>query len=345
MNRKVYSKINDIEEIWNNIYTNNIEMSWYQSYEWNKILEKAFFSRKIRYFGWALRYIVYDNKLVVPLLINKKEKRIELLGTRESSDYLSFIYDISVSDEELFRWINCLLDEFKMYSFELERINENSRLYHILSAYISQSSIRCKTEARDCVVVDTRTETDVFLASLSKSTRQNYRTAINRIKKDGLKYRVEISNEPVTERTKQELLELYKERRADCSNKTGIVPGITLYLKRMLKYVLRETEVDVLSEYSVSTSVFLSKIYINDDLAAFCEGSVNNRGGCISVARVATKSDYYKYSPGHIMLVDTIQEIKNDISYFDLTRGTEDYKFKLGGSVHHNYCFYFQRQK
>ena len=110
-------------------------------------------------------------------------------------------------------------------------------------------------------------------------------------------------------------------------------------LKRILYFSNIERKTDVLSVISVSHKVFLSEINIDGNCAAFCEG-FRDRKGTLTIVRVATNSDYYKYSPGQILLIDTIENIKDSVQYFDLTRGTEEYKFKLGGIVHHNYCYY-----
>ena len=39
------------------------------------------------------------------------------------------------------------------------------------------------------------------------------------------------------------------------------------------------------------------------------------------------------------MLIEVIESIRDEINCFDLTRGVEDYKFKLGGQLHYNFIF------
>lgn len=341
MNRQEYSTIEQIEELWKKLYKDNPSLSWFQSYLWNEALEKAFYNRRIRYHGYTLKYIVYDQRFIIPLVLNKKEKSIELLGAKESSDYLSFIYDCAATDLELISWINYFLNEFKGYSICLERINEHNRLSSILKETVKLSNMVCRIEERECVVVKTNTNTDVFVSSLSKSARQNYRTAINRINKAGSKYKVIIDFDTISTSTQIELLNLYKERRTDCDCSDNVSSRTISLAKNFIKTIMGEKDLDVLSEYSKKDKVFVSQIFIDDVLAAFCEGNFNNRTECISIARVATNSQFYKYSPGMIMLIDTIEQLKTNISFFDLTRGTEDYKFKLGGVIHNNICFYF----
>jgi CelD/BcsL family acetyltransferase involved in cellulose biosynthesis len=94
-----------------------------------------------------------------------------------------------------------------------------------------------------------------------------------------------------------------------------------------------------LSRYSQLCPVFLAQTFINGELAAFCEGVLCNDGQTLCIARVATKKAYYHYSPGQILFVRAIDEIKNNVRYFDLTRGDEDYKVKLGAKPHANFLF------
>ena len=116
----------------------------------------------------------------------------------------------------------------------------------------------------------------------------------------------------------------------------------SLCIKKTVKFIARCLrligDIDVLSEYSQCDSVFLSTIIINNEIAAYCEGGFNNNN-VLSIARVATNLDYYHFSPGQILLIETIESIRETVRYFDLTRGLEEYKFKLGGCLHNNYKF------
>lgn len=340
MDVKEYASIAEIEDIWNRIYSGNEDISWFQSFSWNQSLEWAFRNRKVRYRNCTLKYIVYDGRFIVPAVVSKKENYIEFLGTKESSDYLSFIYDRSASQTELSEWVRFFLEDYAGYSIRLERINVTSRIYGTVKEVVAHSNGAWKEELRDCVVVPTRTDSETFVASLSKSARQNYRTALNRIRKDGLQYEVMSGFGTVSEEIAAMLLTVYRDRRADCDEANNVAGRAAGFARGVIKKALGENDIDILSDYSRKEKLFLALIRIDGELAAFCEGNLNNRQNCISIARVATKSDYYKYSPGNIMLIETIEKLKNEIEFFDLTRGIEDYKFRLGGVIHHNACFY-----
>ena len=67
--------------------------------------------KKEQYKGRKLLYVVFDECLILPLVINQRKKEITLLGHGESSDYLSFLYMESIIQRFLQRqsfmfWIN-----------------------------------------------------------------------------------------------------------------------------------------------------------------------------------------------------------------------------------------------
>ena len=111
----------------------------------------------------------------------------------------------------------------------------------------------------------------------------------------------------------------------------------------MIKKILLKTglykRIDPLTLYSRVCPVFLAQIHINGKLAAFCEGALSVDKNTLYIARVATNKDFYHYSPGQILFINVIDKIKNEIRFFDLTRGNEDYKIKLGAKPHYNYLF------
>lgn len=338
MNFKRYDSILEIKEIWERIYNASACMTFFQSYNWNLILEKKYVSEHFfKYNGDQLSYFVFDNKIIAPLLINKKKRTIILLGQNASSDYLSFVF----SEVDYV----CMLDVFKTlssvyngYTFILDKISEYNPVNKVCDQICKYSGF--SIEEKDCVHVLTQTGTSLFFNSLKKSTKRNYKTRRNHLLRDDCSFHFEITNEPLSSKECEALYSIYTERRNDCQNnemtikrkaKKAAVSG----LKSFGLY----NSIDVLSEYSMENKVFLCRFYINDDIAAFYEGVLNADKRLAHIARVSINIRYYQYSPGMIMLIDAMDEIKQYVDCFDLTRGTEDYKFELGGHIHHNYKY------
>ena len=339
---KTYKRITEIEHIWNKLYKSSLEMSFFQSYEWNLAAEMNFFRKKEQFKGRKLIYMVFEESLIMPLVVDYIKKEISILGQDESSDYLSFIYQV-FNPDDVVNAINYVLDKYSEYKLILDKINQNN----LLTKYIQRGidSVTVIENRKDCVYIPTKRENSSFYESLSKGTRQNYRTAKNRLKNDGHTYQVRIEDGKISQEKAQRLYDLYRARRNDCDSRNELYKTVSRTLKMLAEIVLSRKPIDLLSYYAQHESVFLSGIYIDGELAAFCEGSYNNRNDVISIARVATNSKYYTYSPGQILLIDTIESVKNDVAYFDLTRGSEDYKFKLGGIAHSNRCFILKRRR
>lgn len=336
MQTKIYRKIDKISSLWNKLYKNGMEMSFFQSYEWNTALEINFQEKKFENYRKTLLYYVFDNSLIAPIIIDKAKKQITILGQNEPSDYLSFIFN--KFDEELFtEAITLIMKDYQSYTFLLDKINESNPMVNALQQGLNQFNIQ--EVDKDCVYVPTQNGKETFYSSLSKRARQNYRTAKNKLQKEGHFFCLKIGTDIVSEHKAQELYNLYKSRRDDCDYRNVILKKILKALKLIKNNIFQKKSLDVLTSYSQQTKVFLSEIYIDDELAAFCEGNYNNRANVISIARIATNNKFYSYSPGQILLIDTIEYIRNKVVYFDLTRGAEDYKFKLGGVRHTNKCF------
>lgn len=342
MKVKIYKRITEIEHIWNKLYKSSLEMSFFQSYEWNLAAEINFFRKKEQFKGRKLIYMVFEESLIMPLVVDYIKKEISILGQDESSDYLSFIYQV-FNPDDVVNAINYVLDKYPEYKLILDKINQNN----LLTKYIQRGidSVTVIENRKDCVYIPTKRENSTFYESLSKGTRQNYRTAKNRLKNDGHTYQVRIEDGKISQEKARRLYDLYRARRNDCDSRNELYKTVSRTLKALTEIILNRKPIDLLSYYAQHEPVFLSEIYIDGEFAAFCEGSYNNRNDVISIARVATNSKYYTYSPGQILLIDTIESVKNDVAYFDLTRGSEDYKFKLGGIAHSNRCFILKRRR
>ena len=336
---KSFSKIAEIRDIWEGLYKNNSDMSFYQSFLWNQILEKRFYTRHwTKYYNCSIKYFVCDDQIIAPLVINKTKKEITILGHDESSDYLSFIFK-DIKENDVFCFLLNLSSLYTDYTFVFDKVNERTLFFKYLHHYSSVKSIVCSIQEKVCVGISFPQKTLSFYDSLSKSAKQNYRTAKNRIAKDGLEFKIHHQYSTIQNPLAQELLCIYSDRRKDCEKGTSVQQSLKAFIKKILSLLKINKDIDVITCYANTEKVFLAYITINDEIAGYCEGQYSNDPSTITISRVATNTTYYKYSPGQILFVDIIEMLKNDISFFDLTRGDEDYKFRLGGQVHKNFCF------
>lgn len=339
MQVKQYKCISDISQLWIKLYRENKELSWFQSFEWYQLVEQSFKGQKWTKFLFSeIVYFVIDELVIIPVVRNRHKRLYYLLGEDTCSDYLSLIYDASMTESELRESVSTFIDGCGRYSIRFDRINEHTMLYRVL---ISLSKIIKNTiTEKNCVYISVPVN-KTFYDTLSKSARQNYRTAKNRLIRDGHTYSIECKYEIVDAQKTAEMLSVYNKRRENCSAINPVVFSLKNVLKKFFSIINIENRFDLISEYNKETPVLLSCIFIDGVLSAYYCGQYNNDGKSISICRVATNPNFYKYSPGQILFVDTIDNFTNKLEIFDLTRGQEDYKFKLGGVLHHNYMFSF----
>ena len=158
--------------------------------------------------------------------------------------------------------------------------------------------------------------------------RQNIRTANNRIIKDG--HKVEFVNLDINNQNS----EMFKSI-------------IKLYLDRLKKY----KHINILEKlyFSFFDSAFKSikNVPNSQIVVVLIDGYVASFAFLLSnkkhyvCPRLAIGSQFYKYSPGIILLEYLHNEIciLNKYNSIDLMQGEEVYKIKLGGEKHHVYSF------
>lgn len=330
----VYSSITCIKRLWQTLYAQNTTFSFYQSYAWNECLEKRQRKQFVR--SEKLEYWVFKERVIFPLLFDNELCQIHLLGYADSSDYLSPIFS-NEGRELVEEAILSLHQQLSGYQLIFSKISEKSTFYAVLEKL--RGKLSCEKTPSVCMCIDTQTYTPTFYDSLSKSARNTYRTACNRIKKQGWKCEVSVSFTCLSARKATQLYKLYRLRRQDCDSRAQWYKKLLFFIKRILEISGLYRSHDPLTSYSQLCPVFLAQVHINGELAGFCEGGLSNDGHTLCVSRVATNKTYYHYSPGQILFIRAIDEIKHTVRYFDLTRGNENYKIKLGAKPHYNYIF------
>lgn len=346
MQIKIYTRINEVEKLWKSLYKDNQDLSWFQSYEWNQLLETEYDGlRWTKYLFSKLRYVVIkqqsegkNSSVIVPIIIRKKN--IYILGQHSCSDYLSTIHSKDIQLDILVNSIKSFYEYYHGFKIIFDKVNESSLLCKALN--ILSNEYKCSVVKKGCVYISLY-KSKTFYETLSKSVRQNYRTSKNRLLKNGHSYNIRLNYERIDSDFCDNLKYIYLQRRSFCEEKNRTwLYAVRILIKKFFAILGVEKRNDIVSDYSRNQKVIFGSIYIDDSVAAFFIGQYNNNKECISVCRVSTNINYYKYSPGQILLIEALEGLRKEISYFDLTRGDEDYKYKLGGKTHNNFLYSFQ---
>lgn len=318
MKFKHYRWINSVKKHWNNIFDVGSE-DIYQSYKFNEL---CFWYRitslsNIKCKNIKCDFIVgFDNDLpvcIAPLVIDVIPKKcIRLLGHGTNAGYLDFIYKDPKYVEEMYHYI---CERYNSYEQEFIFVKESSPLFGFMSSYESFNNYEIHIDGYD-----------EYFASLSKSTRQNIRTAYNRMNTDGISYELKVfeGNSSSINEVLFELNEIYHKRKADW------IEEAPQFSERTKKIFFRR---DVINQSArKDTNTMTVCLYLNSRPAAYFIGLTYKNGICIP--RLAIDTEYGRYSPGVVLIIEYLKQIKIEMGYvFDLCRGDEKYKSSLKGEI------------
>ncbi|MBR2009543.1 MAG: GNAT family N-acetyltransferase, partial [Peptococcaceae bacterium] len=186
---------------------------------------------------------------------------------------------------------------------------------------------------------------DDYKKRLSKSTRQNIRTAINRQKRDGklltheMIYSIDEQTAKTLMRIRAERLPLKKKHAYDgCSFAGKVYNHIRDVFVKFFS-----AEQNVIHD-SCNPWCFLVKD--GEQIAGFYWGISNNDRTVYYVILAGVEEAYEWYSPcvSHFYkYIEELYETENrTIKVFDFTRGGEQYKKDLGAEVHVSYRIDFK---
>lgn len=336
-----YVPAKDLERIqdeWKALETGE-EMTLFQSYEWYQMLLEKYIPEDTKNFESVYAVVKADEKacMIAPLWIIKRSFRIlnrkggYIIGRFSFSDYLNFIY--LTFDADAFDFL--MKDLRRRYGIKkicFEDFRESTSIYqHVIKSY----SI-IENKKFPCVTLQLPHTIEEYNKMLSKNSRQNLRTANNRLQKDG---KTLIFNNDDQQVDRQECMRL---REAKLSVKYA---DFSLYWKYKYRIIHRLRY--RFSSFNPLTHFSHSKVMTAHDengvFRAFFNYGYDPSGKAIRIMAAGTDLDFARYSPGmllmHQFILKSIQEGK--LQVIDFTRGDEKYKFALGGELCLNHSIKF----
>lgn len=289
--------------------------------------------------------------LIAPLVKNINNSSYSVFGNVNGCSNTSFIY--SNNDEA--KWaINQLIEYLSPSYIILSRVKDSSG-FALLSNSINGYELIGKTS---CVDISFAESFKDWFSNLSKSQRQNIRTSYNRCLKDGLLIDFRIIK-------KNRIQSVEFTMPFDESNEPAEINGDfigcsrrSLFNKMMSLYFVRHEK-----RYGVKTNIFKRfylryinfsstntfydesatsfLLFMNGSLVAFMSGFSNEDGNQFIVPRLSIDGHYSYYSPGVVLICETIRYLssKTSIRVLDLSQGVESYKLRMGGKQYNNLCF------
>lgn len=333
------NEIEQLERFWRQM-EKGTDMTAFQSYDWYKNLctlhKKEHAKNLFRKFRFILILEGNTPVLLAPFEIHTfgigygkygAPRGVYFVGRLGYTDYLNFIYDSFDSDalELIIDYVSCTYSQKKFY---MDRMLESTASYQYLTARYTG---RTMPENFAALVLPETFED--YRLSLSKSTRQNIRTAINRANKNGLCLtHTLILDEDAA--VKEQIIAL-NAQRLDKKNKASrqqmsLLGRIYCFFAEIYRAVF-SAKPDVVRD---SKNTFSFLVMDEDTLVSFFWGIRNDYLNEYYVILVGVHKDYEWYSPNichlYLFLEEQYQAPCRNINILDFTRGGEGYKKKIG---------------
>lgn len=318
--------LDKIKKQWNDMYSGNNMLSPYMSYDFQQIYKRKLWIGKSRFLAKYECYALYERDEIICLVpIIKKSDNSYIGGDLCATGQLDFVYRENMPLDELKNCVEVVKQSIGG-KFHINKISENSKLCKALKECYEPAS------NESCVKIDLPDDYNIWFSGLSKSVRQNIRTAKNRMRREEKQCKFEIYNgRKVQGDDNKELMDVYNKRM---EFKFGRKVG-------RLESLIRENMNPITSACNQLSNNFVAILRIDNEVAAFLSGLQNNGQTLLLVPRLAINDKYALYSPGSLLIAETNAYAieQTNIRCVDLSRGNEKYKFAMGGVEHYNYSF------
>ena len=343
MKIKEYSPIefDRLKSAWKNL-EKGVEMTWFQTYDWYKIVNKHFMEEKKKAPFRSGTYVLLtddDGKplMIAPIQIVKVgfyfkrvgiRKGFYFLGRQGYSDYLNFIYK-DFQDEYAKTILEYIKNKYKLNTFYFENVSSETGIYQY---FLNIPGVERTNSV--CMRIVLPDNFEDYRMSLAKSVRRNMTTAFNRAKKNDLEFTYEIARN-LDQKTIDELREVYSPRYEKKQVRTfkDLSKQAQIY-NACREFIVDHTSipVDVLTEIKDCWCLIAR---CNNEIAAFFFSVYRPENKTTYQLIAGVNEKYQWYGPGKTQLYNFIQdEINNGkplVDVIDLTRGNEGYKYDFNG--------------
>lgn len=254
-----------------------------------------------------------------------KGKSLSLLQDIPGCGMADFIYQANCSPQEMADALSILSQNYKM---RLRLISHNSLILKSIQL-LSPTLVPIPSNS---VAIHFGDDYDAYFRSLSKNARQNVRTSYNRIAAKNVSLDLRIYGPNDSKYVEIEsLFKLYYRRRSTKYANGKTLAPISSFLASHFKH-------DSIS-LKKSPLRFFTALYLDNKPAAVMLGFIDPINHSFYVPRLAIDDSFKFFSPGILLINETIKYLttNTDIRTLDLTKGDEKYKFQMGGDIYNTY--------
>lgn len=332
-----------LEEAWRTLEQGR-DMSAFQSFEWMLLANEHAAAERASRLAVRTRYYLVERAgapvLIAPLRVHLAplspghRRGVHLVGRNGPADYLNLIYsdfDPRAAGEAL----TAAVKDFGVSQFRLERMLLGTQ------AQLWASGLAGATATvGDSVRLDLPASEAEYSALLSKSTRQNIRTAWNRARTDGV--RLEVSLSSTLSSAEADALAHLKRRRefSRRAREVSAVDRLAAGLRRAYFASLFTPNDEARQAMTRTAQPWILRVLADGAVCAFAFGLGDYLGGrrTLRLLQVGIDVSFARYSPGliglHRFISGEVEAGRPNWDVIDFTRGEERYKYQLGGTPH-----------
>lgn len=319
MTLEVVYNIFSLRNSWNELVKGNSDLTPFQYYDYNRNLYIDRWFNIVSKRTIPIFLVVYDEGNVIMIAPLKKTVRncYFMLGDIQGCGVTDFIYKKTTSKDLLYQGIDLILNYCK--KINIGRICENSPVYK----YFLERVNGCGEMTDTLVNIPLPSSYDEYFSLLSKHSRQNIRTSYNRINKDNINLSLKIlQSGEITIKDWKAINAIYTKRQHETYN----AGGFGLKLKNLF---LKHDSMSL----RYNSNAFIGILLYNDSPVAVLMGLKTTSENKLVVPRLAIDASYSHYSPGNQLINECIRYLieKTEVRNLDLSRGTEKYKYVMGG--------------
>lgn len=339
---KSSDELKEYESVWKKLETGR-EMTAFQSYDWNVLLVEQWlkFAYNRLLSNICIAEVIENNNTVMlfPLIVQKKslgikwlgrKKGIYFLGIESWSDYMNAIYSEPNNLWFAFAFKE-IAKQFPGLDINLNCVRDDTAI----SIWCAEKEFQDRLTTS--VFIDLPESVEAYNQKLSKSTRQNLRTALNRMKKDNYEYEFSVYSNIESDEIINNLCDIHAKRTKVKNKKSKEKLDLLHYYSKIwhacyVEWHDRKYDIIKNSMKRMNNSIFVI-VKLNDVTVGYLYGLMDNRA--IRVMQNCFKMEYAFYSPlfrgTYDFLIKQIQNESKNVMQIDFTRGDEPYKYKLGG--------------
>lgn len=317
------------------------DMTWFQTYDWYKIVNKHFIAEKKKApFRFGTYVLLSDDNdkplLIAPIQVIKTgfyfkgiglRKGFYFIGRQGFSDYLNFVYN-EFEDSYLDEIFKFLKNKYNSNFFCFENISYKCKSYTCLNKY---QNIGQRLDSL-CMCIELPDTFEEYHAKWTANMRHGINQAHHRMERDNMNFTYEIRHY-IDDDFSKDLNKIRLERLKKKQDETyaALSSKAKVYTK-VRDFIVDKTSVPIdIIEETDDCWCIVSKC--DGDLAAFFYFQYKPENRTLYSVWLGTNEKYNRYKPGMTQLIDFIHdEINNgkpNLDYIDLTRGNERYKYDL----------------